>query len=552
MREQASARRRELLEGPPFALVDAVRGALRITAVNARARGGGVRVGQGLADARAVLPGLATRPAQPVRDHAGLVTLARWAGRYGPQRHVDGVDGVWIDATGVAHLYGGEERLAGDLYARLSRLGLTARIALAGTLGAAYALARFSTCAAQPVRCVEEGDTAAALAPLPVAALRVDAEMVLLARRLGLKRIGDLYGLPRTSLGRRFRSDRMAEALLERLDAALGHAGELRAGLAEPPRLSVERSFAEPLISMDGLVAAVGELTHELAALLAAQGLGLRRGQLVLSRADGSAAYVVIGTAAATGDGRHLLALLAPKLDTVDAGFGIDALRLEAMVAEPLAAQQTTLGMEHRGDSGGPVGAFVVTAERCTALEHLTDRLANRLGSNQVLVMAPAARHLPEHAVIERGALAQDRRRGLVPSSDPAFDSRHRIALRPALLLERPEPIAVMAEVPDGPPLRFTWRRVEHRVATAAGPERIAPVWWRSLPRLPGRCDEAEEEPAVAALGERAVRASVPRTRDYYQIEDREGGRYWVFREGLYGEGEQDEPPRWFLHGVFA
>lgn len=570
--------RRDLLQGPPFALVAAERGALRITAVNRSARAGGIRPGQALADARAVLPALMTRPAEPERDHAALLALARWAVRYGPQRHVEAADGLWVDTTGVAHLYGGEARLAGDIYARLSRLGLTARIAMAETAGAAHALARHATTAARPVRCVAPGEVRTALAPMPLAALRLDADTVLLARRLGLKRIGDLYGLPRPSLARRFRSDRIAGALVARLDAALGCDAEPRAGLPEPPRLAATRSFAEPLVSADGLIAAVGELTHELLALLDAQGLGLRRARLALSRADGSTAGIAIGTAAPVNAAAHLMSLLLPKLESIDAGFGIDIVRLDALAVEAVTPRQDVLG----GTAGlareaGLAAQVDTTTTPGSALAHLADRLANRLGPGNVTSTTPAPSHIPERAVLVRPLVAP--RQPQTPASAPAqkhgrasldhtaFSAAHRSAPRPALLLAAPEPITVMAEVPDGPPLRFTWRRVEHRVAAAEGPERIAPEWWRALPRpvhvdggdeqqdTHARTHDEHHDEGVAALGERITPPSRNRPRDYYRIEDRTGGRYWVYREGLYDRGDEDgddEPPLWFLHGVFT
>lgn len=577
---------RDLLAARAFALVVAERGALRIHAANTHARAGGVRAGQALADARAVLPSLVTRPAEPARDRAALVALARWAGRYGPQRHADGADGLWIDVTGVAHLYGGEARLAGDLYARLSRFGLTARVALADTAGGAYAFSRFATSAARPVCCVAAGRAALAeaLASLPVAALRLDPDAIVLARRLGLKRIGQLYGVPRESLARRFRSDAVAEALLARLDAALGGLPEPRAGLAEPLQRVVTRRFAEPLISADGLVHAVAELADEMAGVMQAQGVGLRRGRLRLARADGSAAEIDIGTAGPVNAPAHLMDLLSAKLESVDAGFGIDAAHLEAVAVEPLAARQTTLRAAYTvgGDrAGSDVGqGFADPHERAASLARLADRLANRLGSERVVRLEPAPRHIPEHAARVRPVLASRaagcrvgsgahgtaagaggrRREGIV--ADPAFAAGHHEAPRPVLLLERPEPITVMAEVPDGPPLRFTWRRVEHRVVAAEGPERIAPAWWRSLPR-PSYPDDSEsggtgEDDPAAALGERMALSRAPGTRDYYRIEDQEGGRYWVFRDGLYGRDEDAEGcgtagvPVWFLHGMFA
>lgn len=544
----------------PLALVVSGANGIRINALNARALAEGVRVGTALADARAALPGLAARPTEPARDRVALVALARWAGRYGPLRHADGDDGVWIDTTGVAHLYGGERRLAGDIYRQLARLGITARIALAETLGGAHALARFATTPGRPLVCVPEGEIAQALAPLPLAALRVEPETVLLAHRLGLKRIGQLYDLPRTSLARRFRSQGRAAALLERLDAALGRTGEPRAGLAEPPRLAVDKSFAEPLVSASGLTEAVAELTHELSRHLDSQGFGLRRGRLLLQRADASSAEIRIGTAAAVREADHLLALLAHRLESVDAGFGIDALRLEAVAVEPLAAHQAALPADER--SGRDAMLASSPAEQRTAIARLADRLANRLGAGRVTAMACAPEHLPERAHT-RWPLLQQRHRqhgasattriAAAAALNQAPQASHLTASRPPLLLQAAEPIEVLAEVPDGPPLRFTWRRLEHRVIAAEGPERIEAAWWRALGERQRRNDPPpQESPRDRALGVLQKPLSRHRPRDYYRVEDTAGGRYWVYREGLYGRADDEGPPRWFLHGVFA
>ncbi len=553
---------RDLLREAPLALVMPAAGGIRISALNACALAEGVRVGTALADARAALPSLAARPAEPARDRAALVALARWAGRYGPLRHTDGDDGVWIDTTGVAHLYGGEQRLAGDIYRQLARLGISARIALAETLGSAHALARFATTPAQPLVCVPEGQIAQALAPLPLAALRVEPETVLAAYRLGLKRIGQLFDLPRTSLARRFRSQKRAAALLERLDAALGREGEPRAGLAEPPCLAVSKSFAEPLISASGLTEAVAELTHELACHLDAQGLGLRRGRLMLQRADASSAEIRIGTAAAVREEDHLLALLAHQLESIDAGFGIDALHLEAVAVEPLAARQAALTAA--GRNAGVAGVTASPAEQRTAIVRLADRLANRLGADCVTAMACTPEHLPERAHM-RWPLLRERQRprphgapatnriaaAAVPNQAP--QASHLLASRPPLLLQAAEPIEVLAEVPDGPPLRFTWRRLEHRVIAAEGPERIEAAWWRALgERSRRKGSPPQESPCDRALGVLQKPLSRHRPRDYYRVEDAAGGRYWVYREGLYGRVEEEGPPCWFLHGVFA
>ena len=484
----------------PLALVEAGTHGIRITAVNVRAAKEGVRIGQALADARAAFPGLPTQPADPRRDRTALRRLARWCGRYGPNRNIDGDDGLWIDITGVAHLYGGEEQLLKDLIARLTRFGLTARAGLADTLGAAHALARFAPSTA----IAPTGKAEARLAALPIGALRLAPETVLLLKRLGLRRIGELYRLPRPALQRRFRSAKGVEAVLMRLDQALGVRPEPRPPLTEPPALFVQRSWPDPLISAEQLEAETAVLTQELCAHLSARGLGARRLCLSLYRADGSVAEVRAGLSAPSWVPEHMTALLGEKLAAIDAGFGVDVMVLAAVQAEKPGAQQSALAPRLQG------------GVRSDATQ-LVDRLANRLGPQRVRRIEPRASHIPERAEAHVTALAPAQDLAWPPPSGP---------VRPPLLLQRPEPIGVVAEVPEGPPASFVWRRVERRIVKAQGPQRIAPEWW--------------DEIAAKKSG----------TRDYYRLEDEGGAGYWVYREGLYGRDE--ELPRWFLHGLFG
>ena len=502
----------------PVALVESGAHGLAIIAVNAAGAREGVRVGTALADARAALPSLISRAAEPGKDRIALLRMARWTGRYGPNRHVDGSDGLWIDITGVAHLFGGEEALLDDVTRRFASFGLTVRAGLADTLGAAHALARFGVEGRERWALAPDALTRDALAPLPVEALRLDAPRVLLLKRLGLRRIGQLYDIPRDSLARRFRSKDAAGAVLIRLDCALGTVAEPRRPMSTPAVLSVSRTFSEPLISAEPLEAITGDLCLELATALAAKDLGAKAIRLALYRADGTVAEVETAMSTPCREGPHMMALLREKLANVDAGFGIDLLRLDAVRVERHGAHQNGFAQDGAREGIGP----------------LVDRLSNRFGAAAVTVIQPRSRHIPERAEIRVPALNAPR-----PSYAPPWPYReepYRMGLRrPPFLLTRPEPISVMAGVPDGPPARFTWRRVERRVIRAEGPERIAPEWWRTL-HFTG--DQKR-----------------PRSRDYYAIEDEQGAAYWVFRHGLYGAGEDDDDedlPRWFLQGMFA
>jgi protein ImuB len=484
----------------PLALTEAGMHGIRITAVNMRAAKEGVRVGQALADARAAFPALLTQPAELRRDRTSLLRLARWCGRYGPNRNVDGDDALWIDITGVAHLFGGEAKLMDDLLARLARFNLTACAGLADALGAAHALARFAPSPA----IAGEGRAEARLASLPVEALRLAPDAVLLLKRLGLRRIGELYRMPRAALERRFRSAKGAEAVLTRLDQALGVRSEPRRPLAEPPALYVQRSWPDPLVSAEQLEAETASLARELCTHLSARGLGARRLCLSLYRADGTVAEVRAGLSAPSWVPEHMTALLGEKLSAIDAGFGIDVMVLAAVQAEKPGAQQGALAPRLQGGAR-------------TDVAQLVDRLANRLGAGRVRRIEPRASHIPERAEVHVAALARPHAASWPVASGPT---------RPSLLLDNPEPIRVVAEVPEGPPASFVWRRVERRIVRAQGPQRVAPEWW--------------DEIAAKKSG----------TRDYYRVEDEGGAGYWVYREGLYGRDE--ELPRWFMHGLFG
>jgi protein ImuB len=522
---------------PPDAalvLVESGSHGLTLSAVNTTAAREGLRAGLRLADARAVLPGLLTRVAEPELDRRCLEKLATAAGRYGPNRNTEGANGLWIDITGVAHLFGGEMGLADDLGQRFKKAGFTVLLGIADTPGAAFVLARHAAPSSPNGFAIAPMDGCrTALAGCPVEGLRLDDSTVILLKRLGLRRIGQLYGLPRTALARRFRDlkgkaardtgrarqrEDLAASVIMRLDQALGAASDLRVPLAEAPRRIVRQTYPEGLISHDGIVSAIIMLAKTLSADLGSRNEGARRVRLSLFRVDNSVAEIVIGTSQPSREAGHMIRLLGEKLSDFDAGFGVDMMALAALDTEPLASGQSHL-------EGRTAEAHAIETAR------LIDRLTNRLDAASVFRLQPLPSHIPERA--------QKR----VPADTPIEAAGHgpQRANRPAFLLQRPEQIDVIADVPDGPPARFHWRRISRRVVRASGPERIAPEWWRTI----------GISPATLA------RSKARRVRDYYEIEDEFGGRYWVFRAGLYrsdGEedGDREQPPTWFLHGMFG
>ena len=479
----------------PVALISDSAHGPRITTINAAAREAGVRAGTSLTDARALCPELAVALADPAGDLALLETLALWAQRWGPWSALDPPDGLLVDVSGVAHLFGGEAQLLADANERLKARGLTARLGIAPTAGAAWALAHYG-----PERAVLE--VGGALDQLPVAALRLDPATLLVLRRLGLKRIGDLSGVARDALARRFRSVRAPAANpLVRLDQLTGKVPEpLLPVFAAPPPL-VQRRLIEPIRHRALLDQVLGDLAADMVRVLEGQALGARRLELALWKVDGEVVQRRLELAAATRATDHITRLFAAKLDDIDAGFGIELARLTASWCEPLALSQRDF--EAAAEAHG------------TSLAACIDRLSIRLGAGAVRRPEPVSSHWPERA-----------QRWLAPL-EPSRAAQESLTLhaRPLKLLDRPEPIAVIHASPDGLPRRFRWRGALHEVTRAEGPERIAPEWWRER--------------------------GGARLRDYYRVEDTAGRRYWIYRHGHAADG-RGGVPEWYLQGLCA
>lgn len=457
-----------------------------------------------LADARALCPQIYTHPSDPVGDRGFLESLAVWAQRWGPWSALDPPDGLLVDITGAAHLFGGEAALVEDAAQALARRGLAARLAIAPTAGAAWALAHHGPARAILAPAV---DAESCLSALPVAALRLDADVLLLLRRLGLKHLGDLSGIARPALARRFRNRRSATANpLIRLDQLLGRLPEPLLPVIEHHPPLVQRRLLEPIRHRKLLDQVVADLIEDLALLLESQAQGARRLELGLWKVDGEVVIRRLEMAAASRDPAHIRRLFAARLDDLDAGFGFELVRLRAPWTQPLALAQSSWGGQD----------FEAAAEdHGTSLAACIDRITVRLGEGAVRRPVAYPSHIPERAQRWKPPLDP------IPPSQDVFAFHN----RPLKLLDRAEPIAVLYTTPDGMPRRFRWRGGVHEIERAEGPERIAPEWWR-------------EKAAV-------------RLRDYYRIEDGEGRRYWMYRNGLVGDG-RGGAPEWFLHGLCA
>jgi protein ImuB len=493
-------------ESPPLVVVAKINSAQRLVGVDATAARLGLTPGLTLADARARHPALEAVEADPVAEAKLLERLADFCARFTPLVALDGADGLMLDVSGVAHLFGGEEGLAAEVEARLTRLGLEVALGLADAPRAAWALARYSSARIAPA-----GLSGKAFAKLyyemPVAALGLDDKTSADMARAGLRRVGDLALRPRAPIAARFG----AEAI-SRLDALSGVTREAISPRFAAPDFCVERRFASPIVASEAVTATLVRLADDLAQMLARRMKGARRLELALFRVDGDVRRIVVGCGRPLGEARAMARLFAERLaggaeEEIDAGFGVDVMRLSCLLAEPLEPVQSEWERARE-------------AERSARLADLLDGLSARLGPRRVTRQELVEAHIPEQAVVASPAvLGAARARG--EGGEPI--ARAAAPTRPLRLFERPEPIEALAEVPDGPPLRFRWRRVLHEVAAIEGPERIAAPWWR--------------------------RPGAP-TRDYFRAEDTLGRRFWLYREGLWGR--ETTRAKWFMHGVFG
>jgi protein ImuB len=476
---------------PPLILIGRDGRRRVVVAADARAQRLGIRLGMVASMAQALVAGLVVHDADPVADIAALERLALWLlRRYSPVVATDPPDGLMLDIAGAMHPFGGEGVMLADIVDRLAAVGVAARAAVAPTYGAAHALARFAT---EPIVVGSTGDDMVAL--LPIAALRLPVVTVDGLRRLGFDRVGELAATPRAPLALRFGSD-----VGRRLDQMFGRASEPFDLLEAPELIRVRQTFAEPIGAAETIARYIAKLVDQLCTALEEQGLGARKLDLLFHRVDDVLQAVCVGTAKPVRDRKRLTRLLCDRIETVSPGFGIETMILSAPLAEPL-------------DYRASVSTLIDTPT--ADITELIDVLTNRVGDGRLYRVAPVASDVPERSVRRIAALAPD------GGADWSGEWP-----RPSRLFGSPEPVETVALLPDHPPASFTWRGIRRRVRRADGPERVFGEWWK----------HDAESTAV---------------RDYFQVEDDAGERFWLFRAGD-GEDVGTGSQRWFIHGIFG
>lgn len=480
--------RHPVLKNSPFVLSAPDHGRMIIVAANAAAQAQGIRTGMAVADARALLPSLQVKDDNPELAGKLLKALGEWAIRYSPVTAVDLPDGLILDVSGCAHLWGGERPYLKEILTRLRKAGYEVRAAMADTIGAAWAIARYG----QITALIESGGQFEALLPLPPAALRLEASILQRLHKLGLCQIAHFISMPRSVLRRR-----CGQALLQRIDQALGSEEEAIHPL-HPIELYQERlPCLEPIVTATGIEIALMRLLETLCGRLVKEDKGLRSAILKGYRVDGKVEQIHIGTNRPSHNVTHLFELFEIKIATIEPELGIELFILEAPKVEELSPLQESLW----GGTGGLEDVEVA---------ELLDKLAGKLGANSIHRYLPDDHYWPERS-LKLAASLEEKSTATWQIDRP----------RPIRLLTQPELIEVTAPIPDYPPMLFRYKGKLHKIKKADGPERIEREWW------------LEGGPH----------------RDYYSVEDDEGQRYWLFRSGHYAE---DKPPQWFIHGFFA
>jgi protein ImuB len=481
-------RRRPMLHDQPFILALPDHGRMVITAVNGLAQKKGIDTGMAVADARALIPSLEVLDDEPQTSVRLLNRLAEWCIRYTPAVATDPPDGLLLDVTGCAHLWGGEKQYIADIHKRFKHFGYDISISLADTVGTAWAIARFG----QNDRIIESGQQHTALLSLPPAALRIEVPTIERLEKLGLRKITQIISMPRSALRRRF-----GQQILQRLDQALGNEKEV-INPVQPIEPYQERlPCLEPIITATGIEIALQRLLDTLCHRLQQEQKGLRTALFKGYRMDGKIQKIEIGTNRPSCNAKHLFKLFETKIESIEPASGIELFTLEASKVEDLSTVQEQL-WRNKMD--------LDNVELC----ELLDRIAGKTGAHNIHHYVPAEHYWPERSFKEASSINE------------TMQTTWKVDRpRPLQLLSRPEPVEVTAPIPDYPPMLFRYKGKLHKLTKADGPERIEAEWW---------LQDGQH-------------------RDYYSVEDEDGCRYWLFRSGHYDVAKSYQ---WFIHGFFA
>lgn len=471
--------RQPRLRHTAFALKTPVRGRMIIVAVNDLAQAEGIHSGMAAADARALLPSLLLMDDSPGINEKLLKKLAGWSIRFTPYVAIDPPDGLLLDVTGCAHLWGGDDHYLTEIANRVKGRGYAIGVAMADTIGAAWALARYSQ---QPM-VIEKGGQVAALLALPPEALRLEADTIERLHKLGLRQVKDFLSIPGYSLRRRF-----GAAFIKRLNQALGLEEEVIQPIYPVIEYSERLPCLEPIITRTGIEIALQRLLETICLRLQREEKGLRSACFAGYRIDGKTERIDIGTNHPSHNAEHLFKLFEMKLDTIQPEMGIELFVLDAMMVEEIAPVQKKIWKENNTND--------------LQLSELLDRMAIKFGADAINRYLPDEHYLPERSIKKAGFLEEK------TTCEWKSDK-----WRPVQLLSPPEPIEVTAPIPDYPPMNFRYKGKLHKIIKADGPERIEQEWW-------------------IANG---------RHRDYYYVEDEEGKRYWLFRSGHYSEDRSEK-----------
>ena len=478
----------------PLIVYDKIKNAFTLTALDRQASACGLAIGMSLADARAIKPDLLAFEAEPDLDAKLLDQIADWCERFTPVVVLDPPHGLLLDVTGCTHLFAGPAALLRDIEARISALGLACQAAIAPTPAAAWAFSRTGK-----IKLVEADMLQDALGPLPVAALRLTPQASTLLNRLGIKTISQIINAPRQPF-----TARAGQHAMLRLDQALGKSPEALTPRRPPPPVFALRRMVEPVVTMEAIVIVTQALCTDLCAELTLRGSGARLLRLSLFGVDNRIRTIELGLSRAESDPVIMLRLLRERLgvspEKFDAEFGFDAARLDALEIAPIILRAIDLAPRAGRDK--------------EAESRLIDRLTARLGPARIGQLQVNLVHAPERS---NGWVQLDEKPA--PAQPLLQDG---VMRRPLRLFARAQIVEAIASMPDGPPMRFRWRRILHDVISAEGPERITPDW---------------------------LRAPNARPRDYYRVEDKDGHRFWLYREDYL---DRQEVPRWYVHGLFA